>query len=100
ILPTMPLATKLGPLHVGLGMQKAVVSNHEVLLPIPPSTWKGAICCGVCVVPGALSELPLAVKRSGLPVMNVRIPPTCHPPAIQLPHPDFRNGLPLPNGSS
>src|SRR5260370_42404320 len=55
---------------------------------------------GVCVVPLALSELPLAVKCSGAPLMRVSTPLRPHPPTIQLAGPDCSQCLPLPKGTS
>src|SRR6266568_512803 len=85
----------------------AEVSNHSgavgdpgTLGPMPPRTWKGPTWLGVCRVPGALSEVPLALKSSGLPLMMVITVLTCQPPATQLAQPECSRGLPLPNGKS
>src|SRR2546422_8444512 len=54
----------------------AEVSNHKSL-SIPPRTWNGPTWFGVCVVPGALSKLPLDVKFIGVPLIQVRMPLSC-----------------------
>src|SRR5215472_5549731 len=74
-------------------------SNHGCE-SIPPSTWNGAIWIGTCVVPLAFSELPLAVKRSGTPLMRVRAPLSPQLPKIQLPGPELSQCLLCPNGNS
>src|ERR1700757_4934681 len=79
--------------------QNAEVSNQK-LLSIPPSTLNGATWFGTCCVPFAASELPLAVKRSGSPLMPVIAPVRPHPPTIQPAAPDCNQCLPGPKGNS
>src|SRR5215472_3670435 len=95
-LPITPFAETGQP---GPIVQKAEGLNHGSR-SIPPSTLNGAIWIGVWRVPGALSELPFAEKSNGRPLINVRTPPICHPPATKFAHPDCSQGLPLPKGSS
>src|SRR5260370_36513710 len=90
MLPCTPMA---------VGWTNADVSNQKSL-SIPPSTWKGATWIGVWVVPLAASELPLAVKCNGVPLIRVMMPLMPQLPKIQLPAPDRSQCLPWPNDSA
>src|SRR6266566_2016996 len=104
MFPMTPLPPAGQPGGGGLlSGQNAEVSNHGPLFgpgPIAPRTENGPTWLGVCRVPGALSEVPLALKSSGLPLIIVITVLTCQPPATQFAQPECNRGLPLPNGNS
>src|SRR5258706_3681842 len=82
--------------------QNAVVSNQKPPLSgeMPPRLWNGAIWIGSCVVPFEFNELPLAVKRNGVPLMRVTMPPSVQLPMSDAPRPDWKHVRPCPNGGS
>src|SRR4051812_48355550 len=74
--------------------------NQSVVVPIPPRMWNGAICSGDCwlPLPTTFSELPLAVKFNGRPLLREITPLRPQLPASQPMGPDCSQCLPGPKG--
>src|SRR5262245_39725054 len=63
----------------------AVGSNQLTPFPIRPGfATVGFTWSAVCVLPGEFTDVPTAVTLNGVPLIEVKMPFICHPPASQF----------------